>query len=177
MIALTLPQSQRLSDQDFMELTQSNRDLRLEMSATGELVIMAPTGGETGARNTELIGQLWTWNRQTGLGQAFDSSTGFTLPNGPRRSPDLSWLTLDRWQSLTPDQRRKFIPLCPDFAVELMSDSDDFAMRQAKMMKYLENGLRLGWLIMLQTKQVEIYRPGQVVEILDNPKILSGEAV
>ena len=177
MITLTLPKYQNLTDTEFVELTQANRDLRLEMLATGELVIMAPTGGETGARNFELYLDLGQWNRKTRLGKAFDSSTGFVLPNGARRSPDLSWLTLDRWQSLTPEQRRRFIPLCPDFAVELMSDSDDLTLLQAKMLEYLENGLRLGWLIMPQTKQVEVYRPGPAVEILDNPKTLRGEAV
>jgi len=177
MITLTLPQSQPLSEPEFIALTQANRDLRFEMSATGELIIMAPTGGETGLQNFELYLDLGQWNRKTQLGKAFDSSTGFVLPNGARRSPDLSWLSLDRWQSLSLEQRRKFIPLCPDFVVELMSDSDDLRLLQAKMQEYLDNGLRLGWLIIPDTRTVHIYRPGQGVEILEHPNTLKGEAV
>lgn len=117
------------------------------------------------------------WNRQNNLGKAFDSSTGFKLPNGATRSPDASWVRIERWDALTPQQRKKFLPLCPDFVVELVSESDDVEDTQAKMGEYLANGLRLGWLINPQTKQVEIYRPHQSVEILQSPTSLSGEDV
>ncbi|PAX53311.1 hypothetical protein CK510_14680 [Brunnivagina elsteri CCALA 953] len=138
---------------------------------------MSPTGGETGNRNLDLLGQLWLWNRQNNLGKAFDSSTGFKLPNGSTRSPDASWIKLERWDILTPQQRKKYLPLCPDFAIELVSESDDLADTQAKMREYIQNGLRLGWLINPQDKQVEIYRPNRDVEVLNSPISLSGEDV
>ncbi|MDG2990169.1 Uma2 family endonuclease [Candidatus Synechococcus calcipolaris G9] len=176
-LTLHLPPTWSLTPDQFETLVQENRDLRLEMSARGELIIMPPTGGETGNRNFELAGQLWLWNRQAGLGKAFDSSTGFVLPNGARRSPDMSWIPLERWQALSSQQRRKFLPLCPDFAVELLSDSDDRRDTQVKMQEYLANGLRLGWLIIPDTKEVEIYRPHQDVEYLTEAIALSGEDV
>lgn len=177
MITLAIPPNQLSSDQEFAELARLNPELRLEMTATGELILMSPTGGETGFRNFELYLDLGQWNRQTKLGKAFDSSTGFVLPNGARRSPDLSWLTLDRWQNLSLNQRQAFIPLCPDFAVELKSESDQLLTLQAKMQEYLDNGLRLGWLIIPQSQEVYIYRPGQPVEICKHPPTLSGETV
>jgi Uma2 family endonuclease len=125
----------------------------------------------------DIEGQLWLWNRQNRLGKAFNSSTGFKLPNGATRSPDASWIKMERWDILTPQQRKKFPPLCPDFAVELVSESDDLEDTQAKMREYIENGLRLGWLINPIDKQVEIYRPNQAVEVLQSPKSLSGEDV
>jgi Uma2 family endonuclease len=155
----------------------SNKDLRLELSAQRELSIMSPTGGETGDRNLELGGQVWFWNRQNGLGKAFDSSTGFKLPNGATRSPDVSWIKIARWNALTPEQRKRFLPLCPDFVIELVSESDDLADTQAKMREYIANGLRLGWLINPKNKQVEIYRPNQEIEVLQSPLSLSGEDV
>ncbi len=138
---------------------------------------MSPTGGETGNRNFELGGQFWLWNRQKGLGKAFDSSTGFQLPNGAKRSPDLSWITLEKWNALTPTQRRKFLPICPDFVVELVSESDDLKELEAKMQEYLDNGLGLGWLIIPKSRQVQIYRPQQAVEMLASPMSLSGESI
>lgn len=176
-LTLQLPPTWCLTPEQFETLVRQNRDLRLEMSAGGELIIMPPTGGETGNRNFELAGQLGLWNRQTGLGKAFDSSTGFILPNGARRSPDMSWIPLERWQALSDQQRRKFLPLCPDFAVELLSDTDDRRDTQAKMQEYLANGLRLGWLIIPETKEVEIYRRQQDVEYLTEAIALSGEDV
>ncbi len=179
MTALTirLPETIQFDDEKFENLVQVNRETKFELTATGELLVMSPTGGETGNRNFELNGQFWLWNRQKGFGKAFDSSTGFQLPNGARRSPDLSWIPLETWQTLTPSQRRKFLPLCPDFVVELVSDSDDLKDVQSKMQEYLENGLRLGWLITPQTRQVEIYRPQQAVERLSSPQSLAGESV
>lgn len=136
-----------LTDEQFFQLCQANRDLRFERTATGELIIMPPTGGETGNRNAGLTAQLWIWNEQNKLGIAFDSSTGFKLPNGADRSPDASWLRLERWNALTQEQQTKFIPLCPDFVVELLSPSDSLKVAQEKMREYIDNGVRLGWLI------------------------------
>lgn len=166
-----------LTDEQFFQLCQNNRDLKFERNANGDLVIMSPTGGETGRRNFEIAIDLGIWNRKTQLGVAFDSSTGFKLPNGADRSPDASWMTLERWNSLTPEQRQKFIPLCPDFVIELRSASDRLKTIQDKMQEYIENGLRLGWLINPQDPSVEVYRVGKEVEILDTPQSLSGEEV
>jgi Uma2 family endonuclease len=176
-LILDLHPAIELTDEQFEQICSANGDLRLERTAAGELIVMPPTGGDTGRRNLGLSAQLWNWNQQSSLGIAFDSSTGFTLPNGAIRSPDASWVKLDRWQALTPLQRRKFIPLCPDFAIELGSPTDELRETQAKMQEYLANGLRLGWLLNPKAKQVEIYRLGQPVEILQNPASLSGESV
>jgi Uma2 family endonuclease len=172
-LALGIP----MTDDQFWQLCQNHPDLRFERTAQGELIIMSPTGGITGNRNSGLNYQLYGWNQKTKLGKAFDSSTGFKLPNGADRSPDASWITIDRWDSLTLDQQTRFVPLCPDFVVELRSPSDSLAEVQAKMQEYLENGARLGWLIDPQRQVVEIYRPGQAVEICHAPGSLSGEAV
>ena len=176
-ITLQIPKSLKFTDDKFVEIVAANKDLRLELSSQGELSIMSPTGGETGDRNLELGGQVWFWNRQNGLGKAFDSSTGFKLPNGATRSPDVSWIKIERWNALTPEQRKRFLPLCPDFVIELVSESDDLADTQAKMREYIANGLRLGWLINPKNKQVEIYRPNQEIEVLQSPANLSGENV
>ena len=176
-VILQIPKSLKFTDDKFVEIVAANKDLRLELSSQGELSIMSPTGGETGDRNLELGGQVWFWNRQNGLGKAFDSSTGFKLPNGATRSPDVSWIKIERWNALTPEQRKRFLPLCPDFVIELVSESDDLADTQAKMREYIANGLRLGWLINPKNKQVEIYRPNQEIEVLQSPANLSGENV
>lgn len=138
---------------------------------------MAPTGGETGSRNANLLIQLGIWNEQTQLGVVFDSSTGFHLPNGADRSPDVAWVQRDRWSALTPEQREKFPPLAPDFVIELMSPSDGLADAQAKMQEYLDNGVQLGWLFNRKAKQVEIYRPGQTKEVLQQPSQLNGDSI
>ncbi len=176
-LTLLLPPNLQLTDEEFEQIIAANKDLRLELTQYGELVIMPPTGGETGRRNFDLLGQLWLWNSQNNLGKAFDSSTGFKLPNGATRSPDASWIRIERWNTLTPQQRKKFLPLCPDFAVELVSESDDVEDTRSKMQEYLANGLQLGWLINPQDQQVEIYRPNQTPEILQSPTSLSGEDV
>ncbi|MBE9247772.1 Uma2 family endonuclease [Dolichospermum sp. LEGE 00240] len=176
-VILQIPESLKFTDDKFVEMVAANKDLRLELSAQGELSIMPPTGGETGNRNFEMCLDLGYWNRQNGLGKAFDSSTGFKLPNGATRSPDVSWIKMERWNALTPEQRKRFLPLCPDFVIELVSESDDLADTQAKMREYIANGLRLGWLINPKNKQVEIYRPNQEIEILESPTSLSGEDV
>ncbi len=167
--------SLEMTDNQFFQLCQDNRDLRLERNSNGDILIMPPTGGETGNRNIEIAYQVQAWSRQNKLGVAFDSSTGFKLPNKADRSPDASWIPLEKWNNLTPQQRQKFLPLCPDFVIELRSPTDSLKTLQDKMMEYLENGTKLGWLINPKTKQVEIYRQGKQIEILDNPATLSGE--
>lgn len=178
---ITLPPTLKLhielTDEQFFLLCQHNRDLRFERTATGEILIMPPTGGETSNRNADLTFQLQAWSRQNNLGLAFDSNGGFILPNGATRAPDASWVKRDRWEALTPEQRKKFLPLCPDFVVELRSPSDSLKETQEKMQEYINNGARLGWLIDPQTLDVEIYRPNSNVEILENPATLSGEDV
>jgi Uma2 family endonuclease len=166
-----------LTEDQFFELCQNNRDLKFEWTASGVLTIMPPTGGETSNRNMELSYQLQAWSRQNNLGKAFDSSGGFKLPNGADRSPDASWVRRDRWDTLTPKQREKFVPLCPDFLVELRPGSDALKPLQNKMKEYQENGAKLGWLIDPKNQRVEIYRPDQEVEILENPTTLSGENI
>lgn len=166
-----------LSDEQFFDICQKNRDFKFERTASGVLVIMSPTGGNTGRRSIKIATQLEIWSSQTNLGEAFDSSTGFKLPNGADRSPDASWVSRERWDSLTAEQREKFIPLCPDFVVELRSASDRLKTLQDKMQEYRDNGAKLGLLIDPQNKRVEIYRPDQEVEIQENPKTLSGENI
>ncbi|MEG3834934.1 MULTISPECIES: Uma2 family endonuclease [unclassified Microcoleus] len=176
-ITLNLNSLIKLTSEQFYQLCEENPDLKLERNANGELIAMPPTGGETGKRNVKLTTQLDVWNEQTELGEVFDSSTGFTLPNKADRSPDVSWVEKSRWSALTPEQREKFIPLCPDFVIELVSPSDSLKKSQEKMQEYMENGCRLGWLINRKKREVEIYRPGQDVEVLQSPLILSGENV
>ncbi len=176
-LTLNLPQTWKMSQEQFAELAQINQDIRLELTAKGELIIMPPTGGEMGNKKFEIYIDLGIWNRQKRLGKAFDSSTGFVLPNGANRSADVSWIRMERWEALSPEQRKKLLPLCPDFAVELVSESDRLSKTQEKMQEYVENGLRLGWLIDPKTKIVEIYRPNQAVEVLEFPLTLSGEDV
>ncbi len=167
----------QLSDEQFFQLCQDNRDLRLERNPKGDLIIMPPTGGKTSNSNAGITAQLWLWNNLHKLGVVFDSSGGFKLPNGADRSPDAAWIPLEKWQALTPQQKERFLPLSPDFVIELMSASDNLETARKKMQEYLDNGTRLGWLINRKTRQVEIYRQGQAVEILTNPESLSGENI
>lgn len=176
-VTLNLHPVLELTDDQFYELCQANRDLRLERTSTGEIIIMPPAGGETGHRNINLAFQLEAWSSQNDLGIAFDSSTGFKLPNGAERAPDASWIKRDRWNTLNAEQKRKFPPLCPDFVIELRSETDSLKTLQLKMLEYINNGARLGWLIDPKTQKVEIYRQGKQVEILQNPATLSGEDV
>ncbi len=178
-IAVNIPPTLTLTvtHEQLVQLAIANRDLQLERTATGELIVMPPTGGDTGKRNADLDGQLWLWNRQTKLGVVFDSSTGFHLPNGADRSPDASWIRQERWDALTPEQRKSFVPLCPDFVIELRSESDNMAPLRTKMREYIENGTCLGWLIDRKNKKVEIYRKNQDVEVLNHPRTLSGEDI
>ncbi|MDY7016572.1 MAG: Uma2 family endonuclease [Cyanobacteriota bacterium] len=169
--------SVRLTDEQFFQLCSNNRELQFERSANGDLTIMSPTGGETSYSNAGLTAQLWVWNESSQLGKVFDSSGGFKLPNGADRSPDAAWIPLERWNTLTPQQRQRFLPLCPDFVIELRSPSDSLAALRRKMEEYRDNGTRLGWLLDRASGNVEIYRPGRGVEVLENPTVLSGEEV
>lgn len=179
MTALTLNLNSviKLTREQFYQLCVENPDLQLERNAQGELIVMPPTGGETGRRNVNLILQLGLWNEKNHQGEVFDSSTGFTLPNGADRSPDVSWVEKSRWEALTKEQREKFIPLCPDFVIEIMSPSNSLKKLQHKMDEYMSNGCRLGWLFNRKKQEVEIYRPEKNAEVLKSPQTLSGENV
>ena len=165
-ITLRLSPAIEITDDEFFAFCQLNRDLRFERTAEGDIIVMAPTGGETGNRNADITAQLVTWTKRDGTGAAFDSSTGFKLPNGADRSPDGSWVRKSRLAALTHEQKIKFLPLCPDFVIELLSPTDALAVTQAKMSEYIENGAQLGWLIDPEMRQVHIYRPHQAVAIL-----------
>jgi Uma2 family endonuclease len=167
----------QLSDEQFYQLCQDNHDLRFERNSLGDLMIMPPTGGETGNVNAKIIVKLGIWAEKKGSGILFDSSTGFKLPNGAERSPDAAWIPLEKWNKLTSKQRQGFVPLCPDFVIELRSKSDNLKSLQDKMQEYLDNGTFLGWLINRQDRQVEIYRQNKKVQVLDNPVSLSGEEI
>ncbi len=164
-----------ITEEQFEQLCAQNRDTKFELTSHGELIVMSPTGSESGRKNGDLLGQIWYWNRQTKLGVIFDSSTGFTLPNSAKRSPDVSWIEISRWHNLTPKQRRGFAPIAPDFVLELMSPNDSLQDIQRKMEEYRECQVKLGWLIAPDQKIVEIYRLGQSKEVLNSPQSLSGE--
>ena len=169
------PVLKKLNDEDFFEFCQANREWRIERTSDGDIVIMPPTGGETGGLNFELTGVFRDWVKIDGTGKGFDSSTGFLLPNGAERSPDLAWVRLSRWNALSEEQRKRFPPLCPDFVVELRSPSDSLAVLQDKMEEYIQNGAQLGWLIDPIEKKVYVYRSQAQFDCLDNPDTLSGE--
>jgi Uma2 family endonuclease len=166
-----------LSPEQFFRLCQLNPDLRFERTARGDIIVMPPTGGKTGARNHRLAVQLGLWADRDGSGVVFDSSTGFTLPNGATRSPDLAWVRRSRLASLTSEQKERFLPLCPDFVVELLSPADSLPMTQEKMVEYCANGAQLGWLIDPGERRVHVYRPGAAVEVLDDPRTVRGDPV
>ncbi len=176
-ITLQLSPAIDLTDEQFFQFCQINRELKIELTAQGELIIMPPTGADTGSANFRLLGQLYVWMENNHQGIGFDSSTGFVLPNGARRSPDAAWVRLERWQALTPDQQKRFAPLCPDFVVELRSASDQLSMLQEKMQEYMENGAQLGWLIDWSQRRVYIYRPGIAVECLEQSVSIDGDPV
>jgi Uma2 family endonuclease len=164
-----------LTDDQFYQLCQKNSDLQFERTATGDLIIMPPVGGESGNREAEFIIDLGIWNRQTKLGYTFSSSTIFKLPNGGDRSPDVAWIKKERWEALTPEQRRKFPPIAPDFVIELRSATDNLETLRSKMQEYMDAGVKLAWLINPQQQQVEIYRLGKDVELRNLPTELLGE--
>ncbi len=165
----------KMGEEQFFEFCRLNRDLRIERTAEGDLEVMPPTGGETGSRNAMLVHLLIAWTLQNGTGVAFDSSTGFRLPNGATRSPDAAWVKRERLVDLTAEQKQKFLPLCPDFVIELRSPTDSLTLLQDKMREYVENGVRLGWLIDPSERRVHVYRPGSEVERLEGASSLSGE--
>jgi Uma2 family endonuclease len=169
--------SLELTDEQLLQLSSDNECLRLELTAEGELVVMPPVGLVTSWRNAKIAQRLANWTDADGTGIAFDSSAGFRLPNGAILSPDASWARRERWEALSRSQRQIFAPLCPDFVLELRSPSDRLPTVQAKMVEYMENGARLGWLIDPIEKCVHIYRPEQPVDILRNPENVSGEPV
>ncbi len=181
MEAIAIPKGFKVTPEQFEQLAHAEQLARMELTKDGELIIMSPTGGTAGGKNFNLYLDLGIWNRQTKLGQAFDSSTIFVLPNGARRSPDVSWIKLERWNQLNLAQQDGFPPLAPDFVIELVSPSDIKNQRyedlRAKMQEYLDNGVKLGWLIEPSAKTVEIYRLRKQVEILNNPQTLSGEDI
>lgn len=167
----------QLTEDQFFELCQINELIRFERNADGSLLLMPLVGGLTSNRNANLSAQLGMWNRDESLGVAFGSCTGFILPNGAMRSPNVAWLKREKWDALTQEQKEKFPPVCPDFVVELRSQTDCLQRLQNKMREYRDNGSQLGWLIDLETQQVEIYRPSQEIEALQSPASLSGEKV
>lgn len=171
------PVSQKMSDHEFFEFCQLNQDWRIERASEGDLVIMPPTGGQTGRINFTLNVLFGIWVEADGSGVGFDSSTGFTLPNGAKRSPDLAWVKRSRWEALTEEEREEFPPLCPDFVVEIRSRSDALNILHAKMQEYLANGSQLGWLLDPTEKKVYIYRPSAEVCCIENPKTVSGDPV
>lgn len=180
-LTLNVPPAVGLTDEQFYQLCIANEPWQLELTQAGELVIMPPTGGESGIRNSDLTTDLNLWNRQAKLGKVFDSSTEFKLPSGAYRCPDVAWVKLERWQALTKEEQKRFPPICPDFVIELRSESDVLEKLRLKMREYRDNGARLGWLIDPQTPLVEIYRPQQDIEVLnfsvDSPPQLFGEEV
>jgi Uma2 family endonuclease len=177
-IFLRMPPDLQMTDEQFFEFCQVNQDLRIERNQFGEISIMPPTGSETGNRNFNIALQLGIWANQDGTGICFDSSTGFKLSTGADRSPDASWMKLERWNALTSEQQQGFAPICPDFVVELRSSSDNLQPLKDKMEEYMkEPGIQLGWLIDRKHRKVYIYRPGMSEECLDNPATVSGEQV
>jgi len=166
-----------MNDEQFYQLCRNNPDLKFELNHKGELIIMSPTGGETGIINAEINAEFGIWNRQKKLGKVFDSSTCFKLPNKTKYSPDVAWIKLERWNQLTLEEREKFPPIAPDFVLELMSPTDTLINTQNKMVEYMNNGVKLGWLIDRKSKIVEVYRQGKEKEILNHPESLSGENI
>lgn len=165
----------KMSDQQFYEFCRTNPNLRIERNANGEIVVMPPAFADIGNRNGRIFGQLFMWSETNATGEAFNSSSGFTLPNGATRSPDASWILADRWNNLLPEQQASFAPIAPDFVIELRSSSDTLTSLQEKMKEYVANGVRLGLLIDRKNRQVYVYRPNQTAETLDNPEIVSCE--
>jgi len=164
-----------LTGKDFDQLVRDNPELRMELTATGELILMSPTGSKTGLSNAELNRQLGNWAKANRSGVVFDSSTLFVLPNGARRSPDASWVTRKRWEALTAEEQDGFAPLCPDFVIELRSRSDNLPPLEDKMIEYIANGALMAWLIDPLRKWVYIYRPNRTTEILEDPDAVSGD--
>jgi Uma2 family endonuclease len=174
-VVLKLKPAINLTDDQLFELCQLNRDWRIEYTAQGELIVMPPTGGETSNRNAELTFQVQAWTRRDQAGVAFDSSGGFKLPNGATRSPDAAWVRRSCLAGLTREQKQKFLPLCPDFVIELRSPTDNLQAVLDKMQEYLDNGAQLGWLLDPLTRRVHVYLPQRSPEILEAPSNVSAD--
>lgn len=174
-LMVNFPAIIQLTHEQFYEFCQANRELRIERTATGEVIIMPPTFSDTGNRSGKAFQQLANWADRDGTGETFDSSTGFTLPNGATRSPDASWIKGDRWNTLTEDQKATYAPICPDFVIELRSSSDTLSSLQAKMQEYIDNGALLGFLIDRKHRAVHLYRPQQTPKILVSPDSVSAD--
>jgi Uma2 family endonuclease len=170
---VNFPAIKSMSIEQFYEFCQANRDFRIERTASGEVIIMPPAFSDIGNRNIKIAQQLANWADYDGTGETFGSSAGFTLPNGATRSPDASWIKLERWNALSEEQQASFAPICPDFVIELRSKSDTLRNLQDKMQEYIDNGTLLGFLIDCKIRKVHIYRPNQEPEILDNPEVVS----
>jgi Uma2 family endonuclease len=176
MVSSAIHLKNRLSDEAFFDLCQMN-ELRLERTKNGQITILEPAGAETGGFNSEISGELWSWNKTHPMGRAFDSSAGFILPNSAIKSPDSSWIARDRWAALSPAVRKKFPPISPDFVLEIRSESDRLSELKEKMTEYIQNGVRLGWLIDRQAEKTYIYRTDGTQDTVDFKDYLSGEAV
>jgi Uma2 family endonuclease len=174
-LTVNFPAIVKMTQAQFYEFCQANQDLRIERTAQGEVIIMPPAFSDTGNRNFNIAAQLWVWTEQNGTGIGFDSSAGFTLPNGATRSPDASWIKLERWNALTAAEQASFAPICPDFVIELRSASDTLISLQTKMQEYIDNGISLGWLINRKNRQVYIYRPERPPEVLEQPELVTGD--
>ncbi|MBV5262221.1 Uma2 family endonuclease [Synechococcus moorigangaii CMS01] len=172
---VSFPAIATMGKAEFYAFCQANPELRIEQTATGEVVIMSPATSDTGNRNFNLAIQLGIWAEKDGTGLGFDSSAGFTLPNGAIRSPDAAWVCREKWDNLSDEEKNSFAPICPDFVIELRSKSDSLKMLQAKMVEYIENGVALAWLIDRQNRTVHIYRPQQTPQILENPETVSAD--
>jgi Uma2 family endonuclease len=167
--------TRQMSYEQFYEFCRTNPELRIERSANGDVTVMSPAFSDTGNRNVKISAQVSNWADEIGTGEVFDSSAGFTLPNGATRSPDTAWIRSERWNALTPEEQASFAPIVPDFVVELRSSSDLLSTLQKKMNEYIENGVRLGLLIDRKSRQVYVYRPSAVPEILNNPESVNCE--
>jgi Uma2 family endonuclease len=174
-LTVNFPAIFKMTQAQFYEFCQANQELRIERTAQGEVIIMPPAFSDTGNRNFNIAAQLWVWTEQNGTGIGFDSSAGFSLPNGATRSPDASWIRLERWNALTAAERASFAPICPDFVIELRSASDTLISLQTKMQEYIDNGVSLGWLIDRKNRQVYIYRPDRSPEVLAQPELVTGD--
>jgi Uma2 family endonuclease len=172
---LVLHFTKKMSDDEFYDFCMANKDLNLELTSEGDLIVMPPTGMKSGNRNFKLTAAFGLWAEKDGTGLGFDSSALFSLPNGAKRSPDLTWVKKEKWEALTEKEQERFSPLCPDFVVELRSPSDSLKRLRKKMEEYVANGAQLGWLIDPFERKIHVYRPGAAVEILEDPETVSGE--
>jgi len=174
-MSLEVGKALRLTDDELFELCARNSELRIERTAQGDLIVMTPAAPESSHRSLAIAAALYEWARRDGSGLAFDSSGGFILPNGAMRSPDASWVRRDRLAGLSAETKKRFLPLCPDFVVEIRSASDSLADQQAKLEEYRESGARLGWLVDPEVRRIHVHRPGEPVAILENPRSIAGD--